>query len=270
MASVVKRIHMKITGLILALTFLLVPFVCQAQDSDANERFDAVIGDALRAYNEGDFDRALDLYFEAKVINDLAEIDYSIARCYHKIGKCEAAKKFYDSALKRVSELPETYEQKINEHIASLPETCIPEKQPEEVKVVEVQTPEEKTPPVVLEPPTDWLSIGVMAGGGAVLLGGLGLDIASASLADEHKALKTDPATGTDASRKAKLDQLESDISTRKTIVIAMYGVGGAALITGTVLFFLRMNDDSASDTAWNLYPSVGDGSASVSLLTRW
>lgn len=250
------------------------PTTAWAQDGD-EERFNRAIGDALRAYNEGRYDKALDLYFEAKVIKDLAEIDYSIARTYHNLGQCNQAEKFYKKTQGRLGELPEGYEAKIDQYLAELPETCIPPEveapviaEPEPVPV----QPQPAPPPVDQSAEVDWLSIGIMGGGAAVLLAGLGVDLGSASLVDEHKDFATNPDSGTDEERRARMAELESDIDTRKIVVYTLYGVGGAALVTGTVLFFLRMDGDEApaDATSWQLDPTFGPDSAGMNLRASW
>lgn len=258
-----------------------LPALGFAQNEDEEDRFEQVIGDALRAYNEGDYDKALDLYFEAKVIKDLAEIDYSIARSYHNKSKCAAAEKFYKKAQSRISELPEAYEAKIEEHLASL-DSCVEAEEPEEPEDPVVVQPQpiqpQPTPPPDEEKPIDWLSIGIMAGGGAVLLAGLGVDLGSAGLIDDHERYLTDPNSGTNAERRAKIDELESDIQTRQIVVYTLYGVGSAALITGTVLFLVRMDSGESDATAaegedattWQLEPTFSDDSAGMLFRTNF
>jgi len=260
--------------LLITTMLIAVPMSGFAQDSD-EERFEQVIGDALRAYNEGNYDKALDLYFEAKVLKDLAEIDYSIARAYHNKSKCSAAEKFYKRAQNRIDQLPEAYEAKIEEHLASLSE-CVeaeePEDKPDPVVVQPTPQPVPVQPPPKEEKPIDWLSIGIMAGGGAILIAGLGVDLGSAGLVDDHKMYTTDPTSGTNAERRAKIEDLESDIQTRKIVAITLYGVGGAALVAGTVLFFVRMDsgDEDTESTSWQLDPVFGADSAGMSFTTRF
>ncbi len=259
---------------IFALVLLLGSLTLTATaTANQDERFDSVIAEALRAYNEGNYDRAVTLYFEAKVIHDLAEIDYSIARSYHNLGNCEAAGRFYQRALDRGDDLPETYRGRTRDYLANLDQTCVP-KEVEVVTPTPPTTPTEPPPPQQLPPPVesggvDWLSIGVMAGGGALLLTGLGIDLASGSLVDEHKDLHTNTALGTDEERRAKIKSIEDDIATRRAIVFALYGVGGAALITGVVLAILRM-DSEDDGSAWTVQPALQADGAGLFLHTRW
>jgi tetratricopeptide (TPR) repeat protein len=237
-------------------------FADAAADEDA--RFEALISDALRAYTEGDYEKAIDIYFKAKVMRNLPAIDYSIARCYHKLNKCSAAKNSYDRVLNRPAN--ETPQELIDKSRAQLEElkTC----QEAKDAVVAVDPPKADPPktdttvvtqPKVDPPKTDdsgkidWLAIGLMSGGGALVLAGLGVDLGSASLTDDYNYYNTDPTSGTNAERRAKVDSLSSDITTRKVAVWSLYGAGAAALITGVV--FLLLPEDKAT-SGLNTSPS--------------
>lgn len=230
-------------------------FADAAADEDA--RFEALISDALRAYTEGDYEKAIDIYFKAKVMRNLPAIDYSIARCYHKLNKCSAAKNSYDRVLNRPTN--ETPQELIDKSRAQLEElkTC------QEAKDAVVAVDPPKADPPKADPPKtdttddsgkiDWLAVGLMSGGGALVLAGLGVDLGSASLTDDYNYYNTDPTSGTNAERRAKVDSLSSDITTRKIAVWSLYGAGAAALITGVV--FLLLPEDKAT-SGLNTSPS--------------
>lgn len=244
-----------------------------------DDRFERIIADALRAYNEGRYEAALDLYFEAKVLQDLAEIDYSIARTYHNLNQCDQAEKFYKRVQNRLSELPDGYEARVEKYLIELPTTCVSAK-PEEVKVVEPVQPVPPTNPVEPARPVDsgsagpdWVSIGIMGGGAALLLGGLIVDVAGAGLVDEHKDLVTNPDSGTEEARRKRIAELEDEMDTQKIVAYTLYGIGGAALLTGTVLLIVNMASDDASGSAaadWQLHPALGPDGAGMTLRATW
>jgi hypothetical protein len=265
--------HRALSLLLLAAFSLspLSPFAPAPASANADEdaRFEALISDALRAYTEGEYEKALDIYFKAKVMRNLPEIDYSIALCYQKLNKCSAAKSSYERVLNRTpTEDMQTLIDKTKAKLDDLPKTC-QETKAEPVAVVEppkadpTPTPAPVTP---TQPPpqadgggVDWLAIGLMAGGGALVLAGLGTDLGSAGLIDDYNFYNTDPSSGTNAERRAKVDSLASDISTRKVAVWSLYGVGAAALITGTVFLLLPDSDKRASNATPDPDRSLAD-----------
>jgi hypothetical protein len=76
---------------------------------------------------------------------------------------------------------------------------------------------------------------------------------------------ETEETCGTDAEGD-KLEELQSDARSKQTIALVGFGVGGAALITGAILYFTA-DDGAPSDTALNVSPlwMTGGWGASVS-----
>ncbi|MDX9723278.1 MAG: tetratricopeptide repeat protein, partial [Myxococcota bacterium] len=197
------KLTLSLSALLLVAAVALQGF---AQESEKSR--DQLIAEALRAYNEGNYDKALDLYFEAKVIEDLAEIDYSIARCYHNLQKCEQARKFYEKTMSRIDELPEGFDLRVQKQLVEL-ESCV---DPEDTVVVTQPEPPPVDPqPVDPEPELpeessiDWLSIGIMGGGAAIAIAGLGVDLGSQGLIDDHKKYSSDISTGSNDERRTKV-----------------------------------------------------------------
>ncbi|MDX9723364.1 MAG: hypothetical protein RBU37_21630, partial [Myxococcota bacterium] len=117
--------------------------------------------------------------------------------------------------------------------------------------------PVDPEPELPEESSIDWLSIGIMGGGAAIAIAGLGVDLGSQGLIDDHKKYSSDISTGSNEERRTKVAELEDDISTRKLVSIVLYGVGGAALATGVVLFVLRSGSEQEEQASYDLLPVV-------------
>lgn len=275
-----SQLRRRLTSLILLAALLCgsIPPNISFADAEEDARFEALIGDALRAYTEGEYEKAIDIYFKAKVMRNLPDIDYSIARCYHKLNKCNAAKSSYERVLNRAAgEVSDDLITKSKTQIESL-KTCVEQK----TDTVQVDPPKVDPPkqdPPKVDPPkqdppkvdgggggVDWLAIGLIGGGGALFLAGLGTDLGSQSLIDDYNYYNTDPTSGTNAERRAQVESLDSDITTRKIVVWSLYGLGAATLATGIV--FLVMPDKPAESSTTGLYlqPALSPESAGLLL----
>jgi tetratricopeptide (TPR) repeat protein len=212
----------------------------QAQDSDAYRK---LIAEATRLAYEKKYDEAIGKYFEAKTIQPDPVLDYNIARCYDKMGNCESATRHYNMVLDSEDAAPED-RTSAEKYLVDLGE-C------EEVsEVVAVETPEvapEDVPVVTESVESDsgsamtGVAWGSTIAGGVFILSGLGLDVASASLADDYRAAAESGDT-------AAFDKIGGDIESRQSTVLILYGVGGAALTAGVVMLLLG-DDDKGSDS---------------------
>ncbi len=238
-----------------ALLPLLAPAQAVAQDK-REETFRQLIAEATKLAFEGKYDDAITKYIEAKTLQPDPLIDYNIARCYQKLGQCEAAKRFFQVVIddKKTDAETRAQSERYVQELGACPETAVVENtNPHPVEA----TPDPAPPPAPQQDGMStlglagWVTLGV---GGLVTLGGVGLDVASASLADD---LEVAAAAGD----KAAYDQLQSDIDSRKTTIFVLYGVGGAALVTGAVLLVLDATGDDAPATS-GLTPLLLDGGA--------
>lgn len=229
----------------------------QAQDT---ERLRSVIAEATKLAYEGKYDDAITKYIEAKTIADDPLLDYNIARCYHKKGDCEGARRFYEAVLERGAADPDTLSD-AREHENELG-VC----KTEEVTAVDPVGPTDPDASVTERSDQGMSAMayggwGSAIGGGLFIATGLALDISGASLQEDYK-------DAADRGDQAEYDSLKADIDSRKTTVYVLYGVGVVSAITGGVLLYLDSRTE-ASTTGASLAPSLGpDGAGAVLTLT--
>lgn len=89
-------------------------------------------------------------------------------------------------------------------------------------------------------------AISLIAGGAAIVLGGLVWDLALGGTRDDFDTLKAECETGCDSSTYSRLQELQSDLDTGAIGTLVLYGVGGATVVVGTVLLILSLGDDEA------------------------
>lgn len=234
--------------------------VAQAQDMD---KFRQLIAEATKLAFEGKYDEAITKYFEAKTIQDDPLLDYNIARCYHKLGNCQQAKRFYESVIASKGADDETRGES-KKYVAELGECPVEQKvvkndnPPPDPNANNAQNDGDKTPPPENPPVDDGMSgmalagWGALIGGGVLILSGVGLDIASAGLVDDLQ-------TYADAGDTQKYNSTQDDIDSRKTTIYVLYGVGALAAAVGGTLIVLDLSSDSGSA---QLVPTIGPDSA--------
>lgn len=87
------------------------------------------------------------------------------------------------------------------------------------------------------------LALGLTLGGGALVAGGLVLTLLA--LEDHDEAEGLDPALG--AQGEARYQELRDAQAAKETASWVLYGVGGAAVVTGVILFVVGGGDDDLS-----------------------
>jgi len=112
---------------------LVLAFTSLSSTAHADD-FAKIVSEGMKAYNEENYDVAIEKFFEAKLLNDAPELVYNIARAYHKKGRCDLAQKHYDQFLAR-GDAPDKLVKKAKGHSESLGEcptegtlalTCLP------------------------------------------------------------------------------------------------------------------------------------------------
>ena len=101
-------------AIVLAIFFVLLTTATASADD-----FEKIVAEGFKHYNDGDFDGAIEKFFEAKFIKDEPELIYNIARSYDKKGECISAQKHYEQFLAR-GDAPEETMEKARGHLERL------------------------------------------------------------------------------------------------------------------------------------------------------
>jgi tetratricopeptide (TPR) repeat protein len=89
---------------------MAAPAVWVAGAAHAQESFDDLVARGLKAYSDGQYDEAVEIFMKARVMDDQPDLLYNIARCYHKKGDCIAAQEHYKRFVSRPNATPELVE----------------------------------------------------------------------------------------------------------------------------------------------------------------
>jgi tetratricopeptide (TPR) repeat protein len=226
------------------------------------DKLRSLIAEATRLAYEGQYDEAIDRYFEAKTVHDDPRLDFNIARCYHKKGDCQSAVRFYQAVLERTDAAPEDHAD-ARKYLEELADCSMGDDQ--EVAGGGTQEPQDPQPtpqPEGATPVLTYAGWGATALGGLLLLGGLGLDLGGAGLVQDYE----DAAASGDAT---SYDALRGDIESRQGLVFGLYGAGAALTLTGVVLLLLD-GGESPQPTRLRLTPSLSPEGAGASVHWRF
>jgi len=228
---------------------------------------------AYEAYSTKDYPSAVTLYLKALELVPSADVIYNVAKIYDtKLKDRELAMTFYRKYISDPGADPDRV-RKANERLSALreaeaaanePAPLAPQRGPARAGDAQAPAP----------PPEESGLSGVQASG--LVMGGLGLvglglgtgfGLSAMSSADDANAL----CDGNDCRTQEGVDASES-ASSAATISTVGFTVGGALLVSGTLLLLFGGNSKSAaSDTASvELTPVVNSESAALGLSGRW
>ena len=235
------------------LLFGLVSFglASPAQADDAAERarvVEELSAEGAAYFGEGEFEKAIERFEEAYAVEPVPNLLYNIGRCYEQLEEWETAKDYFEDfirspdvdsesrghAMDRVDSLREIIAAETGEE----PEER-PEDEPEEQEVTEVEEVDE---------PNLIPAFAALGGGGALLLGGLGLGL----LANGNAESMTDTTLSYDERLSAQ--------STARTQGIAADVMFVTGLVATGAGVYLLLTAGSGAD----------DGVASRGALTPW
>ena len=149
--------------------------------------------------------------------------------------------------------------------------TATPPTSPAEPSPGGPSAPTTTTPPSVVEPlppPADErrspvLAYSLMGAGGAMLIGGLVWDLTLAGTRSDYDGCRSDPGGCTLS--PSELEDARKTLAGAKVPIAILTLGGGAAAITGAVLFFTRGRSPSSAESAseesawrWSLTPTLG------------
>jgi len=93
-------------GVVLWILLAMPAGVAWGQDNA--ESFEALVAEGVKAFSDGEYDKAIDRFTRARVIEDQPELLFNIARCYDRKGSCQAARDNYLTYIKRDGAAPDT------------------------------------------------------------------------------------------------------------------------------------------------------------------
>ncbi len=230
-----------------------------------------------KAYNIGDFEKAIELWKQGYELKDDPIFLYNIAQAYRQKGDSAKAIFYYKGYLR---ELPDAKNRgEVEEKVADL------QKQIDDAeKAAQPPPPPEPAPPP-LPPPVDVTAqteprpavpeeaprpgkgmrvagIVTMGVGAAALAGGVVFGLRAKSLASD-----LEDATHAGMPWSQDLADKESQGKTMNTLAIVGYCAGAAAIVTGGILYYLGATKASrAADERTAIVPAVGPGGAQVTL----
>jgi len=220
--------------------------------------------DGKKAYNVGDFDRAIELWKQAYEYRDDPIFLYNIAQAYRQKGDAQKAIFFYRAYTRESPRARNRAE--VEARIVELqkildaqppPEPPKPEPEPAPpappppAPVVAAEVPE---PPPPDEHPGQSLVVGGWITGGAgaaVLATGIVFALKARSISDDLEAQNKAGVPWTPALRDR-----ESDGQRDSTIGVVGITVGAAAVVTGATLVWLGMKKNAVRhELGWRLVP---------------
>ena len=239
-----KRI---VATLLCATLVTTAPAAVFAQD-DGSSSFKDLTAEATAAYENGEYENAIELFKKAYEVRSVSNILYNIARIYEDAGDIDGAIEYYDKfvvapnvdqgprrdALDRLKTLREVKKMQAGE--------------PEQTQVAETPRPEPDPAP---EPNTGrtvgWVFLGV---GGASLIGS---GIFALLTQSQHDSFAT--ATSLDARRQAA-----NSGRTNAVLADSLLVTGAVTAIVGGVFLIASSGSDTAKSESGTLHvrPIVG------------
>jgi tetratricopeptide (TPR) repeat protein len=244
--------------LLTALCPLSAPRAQEAAAQEEPDKLRALIAEATRLAVEGQYDEAIDRYFEAKTIRDDPRLDFNIARCYHKKGDCPSAVQFYKAVRARSDADPQ--------------DTADADRYLKALGQCPVQGPEEVVVAPPAQPPASndsgfrWVGWGLTTAGALTLAAAIWLDLDGESLIKDYEAAG---ARGDEAA----YNDLRTQIEAQQVGVGYLYGGGGALLLGGLLILLLDGYGEGgapAQGAAWRVSPALTPGGAGAALEARF
>ena len=254
------------------LVTLLVAPSAHAAGLEAKERA------ARKACLSGDYAKGVgilsDLYIDTKDPNFI----FNQARCFEQNNRCEEAVSRFREFLRKASAISPEDKADTEKHIAdcqallgqkSVPEKTAPEPKTETASLAPAPAPSPAAP--VMNPPEQ---VAIAAQPAATTSTGRGLRIAGITcgaigVASVGTAIYFYTRARSFSDKVAhEVPRLSSDEQAGKnaeTMQWVFYGVGAAAIATGTVLYVLGWPSGEASHAAAGFAPMLGPGMAGIS-----
>jgi tetratricopeptide (TPR) repeat protein len=238
--------------------FLLLIGTAQADKLKARELYEK----GTKAYNLQEYARALDLFKQAYEQQSDSVLLFNIAQCQRQLGQYEAASKSYRVFLNETPNAPNRVE--VQKQIKAMDEAAREQraKEPPMGTQPPYETPPGTTtpppqhiepPPIVKTepPPRPWYKNHAALG---LTAAGVGLAVVGVALTGFGWARRGDQDTLPSLPER---NSAADDAAVFRPTGYALLGVGGAALVTGIVLFVVKPKRPAAN--ALHIEPT-GDG----------
>jgi tetratricopeptide (TPR) repeat protein len=250
-----------------------------APAADAQKAFE----DGKKAYNLGQFDKAIELWTRAYEIKPNAVFLYNIAQAHRQQRDFVKAILLYKSYLREAPDAPNRadVETKIADMQKLLDEQNKAGDKPPQDALDPTKPPPEPPPPEPVKPeikpeppaPVDSGSDpgkGMKIAGIAVGAGGVGLIVVGVLFSLQAKGIASDleEHTANGDPWSAELSDMESSGKSKSTLGVVMLSVGAVAVLGGGTIFILGMRKSSRAREHVQIIPTVAPGLANVSV--RW
>lgn len=256
------------------------PSLTPPTDAAAQKHIEA----AKRAYGVGEFDKAIEEYTAAGLIVDSPLVLYNMAQTFRAAKQYEKAIRQYRLFLDRgqpgseVRVLVECHIRTMTAELEHAAASAPPEGPSHDGASATEPTAEpvaESEPVPVDEPaPSRWtgtrkVSVGV-AGLGVVAAGvGVVFGVQSAGFKDDAEAI----CPSNPCARADEANELSDRASSRATMANVLYGVGGAFVVGGAILWFVGGPDSDKSgeaDETAHILPMLSPNHAGITFHTRF
>ncbi|HJZ88756.1 MAG TPA: hypothetical protein VKN99_26475 [Polyangia bacterium] len=247
----------------------------------------------LKAYNLADYDKAIEAFKAAYELSEAPRLLYNIAQAYRLKGDCPQALRFYKTFLR---EQPTASNRSSVEGLVAEMEKCAqapapkppltpaptvePKPEPVPMPVTPAPPPPSAPAPAVapsapapiesppaarppMEPPHEsdrghtTRVVGLVTAGVGVALMGTAVYFGAQASSDADEVTRLFQMHGT---WTPHYQQVESDGQTADLIQKVLYGVGGAAVVGGAILYYLGVRAESAPDAQVSFSPLPGGG----------
>ncbi|MCU0683504.1 MAG: tetratricopeptide repeat protein [Polyangiaceae bacterium] len=252
--------------------FSVAPAALAADDAtdatNATKRAQTVTrlnGEGTAFFKARDFRRALDRFNEAYALEAEPDLLYNIARCHEALGETATAIAKYTRYVEEPGADAEG-RARAQEKLRSLKQAAPaapaagPKAAPSAGSVAPATAPATAARSYS---PWTWITLGI---GGAAAVGGSAAFLLGVS---DHGKVTDDPGYGQPGQvstlTRARAEELIDSGDRKKTIGVALWGVGGAALVTSTVLFLLERSAKPRERAAWlGVTPAKNGGGFSL------
>ncbi len=205
-----------------------------------------------------DYRKALDRFNEAYALEAEPDLLYNIARCHEALGETSVAIEKYNRYLEQPGADAEG-RARAEEKLRSLKQAQA--SAAARAGAAAPGPPGPKAPPGRSFSPWTWVTLGL--GGAAAVGGGVAFFLGArdhSKVTDAGGYGEGGPNGPASTLTRARAEELIDAGDTKKTVGVALWGVGGAALVTSAVLFLLERPKPGERAASAGFAPTPGGG----------
>jgi tetratricopeptide (TPR) repeat protein len=246
-----------------------------AVDEDKDRKAKDLYEQGNTHYDLAEYDQAIDLFKQAYALSHRPTLLYNIAQAYRLKNDCEQALQVYKNYLRVDPNSP--FRAKVESRITEM-ETCVkdPTRKPVAPEAIQKDSgagdkgQETRPRPDVVTPPAGGAAdearpgstkklIGLVTAGVGIAAIGTGVYF-SLQASDKADQVAAACPTNDPCDWNAELEALQSDGQSAESTALILYGVGGAAVIGGVVVYLLGARE-AASAPQVSFVPHRGGAS---------